>query len=529
MKQPAAQITTDRLPPHSIEAEQGVLGCILQSPNGCITTAEISLGPEGDPFFDLRNRKIWQTIVDLHDKNAPIDLMTISQRLANQRKLQEVGGIAYITSLSGASPAPASLEYFLEIVTEKFQLRRTITVCTEIVSTLYDQDTDVSDAVSKAQTRVLAALNRINRTGIQEHWDMHDLANYDVSNDPNALVGWHDGKATRYLCRGYGAWLIGQSHLGKSSLGVQQCCLFSLQKPFFGIMALRPLRCLIVQSENDVGDAAESVQGLYGGGRFSDEEKELIRERVKVIRCRGKTGHEFCRWLEREVMLWKADMVYVDPLLRFAGIDVSRQDQCTRFLNDWLDPVLAATGVIMTGAHHTGKPKSAKETKDWSIYDYAYAGIGSSELVNWARAISILRVVPDGTFELLLAKRGARAWATHPQSDMQTTSIFLEHDRDRIFWKQIGPPEIKEKTESTAKGRPNKVVQIACMNLFEFCSQCKEEGEGLREICRRLENWLATQRIDIAGGTTRRVVAELVSNGKVLKNDMGLYLKGPNA
>jgi hypothetical protein len=119
----------------------------------------------------------------------------------------------------------------------------------------------------------------------------------------------------------------------------------------------------------------------------------MVNERVKIIRCRGKTGKDFCFWLEQEIFEWRADLVYVDPLLRFAGIDVSRQDQCTKFLNDNLDPMLASTKVVLIGAHHTGKPKTTKETSNWTVYDYAYSGIGSSELVNWARAICILRVL----------------------------------------------------------------------------------------------------------------------------------------
>jgi len=530
VKNPAAQISIDRLPPHSIEAEQGVLGCILLSPNGCITETENRLGRDGEPFYDLKHRLLFQTVVDMHDRGAAIDSITIAQTLTNLQKLGEVGGLEYFSGLPDKVPSAANLSYYIDIVHEKFLSRRLIQTCTDIVSGVYDHEGELEPFINKSQSRVLSALNRLGKIGIQEHWSMNDLIRYDVDRDPNALVGWHDGKATRYLCRSYAGWLIGQSGIGKSTLGQQQCYMFALGKPFFGITPLRPLRCLVVQNENDVGDCAEATQGILQCADFSAEELALLGERVKIIRCRGKTGAAFCKWFEREVLLWRADFAYVDPLLRFAGIDVSRQDQCTRFLNDHLDPVLATTGVVMIGAHHTGKPKSGKETKGWSIYDHAYAGIGSSELVNWARAISILQVMPDGTFQLLLAKRGARAWATHPGEEESTNSIFLAHDPKRIFWQQIAPPAPVERKEvKTAVGRPNKVQTITSMNLYEFCAACTAEGEGLREICRRLESWLAKNRIDISGGTTRRVVAELIGNGKLLKNDVGLYLKGPNA
>lgn len=524
----------DRLPPHSYEAEQGVLSCMLQSPNGCITQAETKLGRNGEPFYDLRHQVIFQKIIDLHDRNTPVDTITLRQELMDGQRLEEVGGTAYIAALPGLEALPSNLGYYLGIVHDKFTLRRLIHAATDAVGRIYDYEGDVQSLVTTTQRDLLSILNPLGTSTTQEHWRMQDLIGYDVDKDPNAVVGWHDGKTTRYLCRGYSAWIIGQSGIGKSTLGQQQAYMWALGKPFCGIMPVRPLRILIVQNENDQGDCAEATQGILDCAAFTPEEFDLLNQRVKIIRCRGKTGPDFCRWLEREVAAWKADLVYVDPLLRFAGIDVSRQDQCTKFLNDSLDPVLANTGVVMIGAHHTGKPKSKKETQGWTIYDYAYAGIGSSELVNWARAISIIQVIGDGNFEILLAKRGARAWATHPEKIDPTTSIFMKHAVGKIFWVQIEPPPpIVKKDRATGKtGRPNKVDEIAASNLHEFCAGCKPEGEGQNEISRRLMLVLAKNKIDASLNTCKRIIQALVANEKLSKSVTDLavaYLKGPNA
>lgn len=367
-----------------------------------------------------------------------------------------------------------------------------------------------------------------------QHWKLNEMLSYDVPKDPNAVIGWHDGRATRYLCRSYPAWLIGQSGIGKSSLGMQMCFFWAVNRPFVGIAPVRDgLRVLIVQNENDIGDCAEVTQGIVKGAKFSEQEFDLLQDRVKVIRCRGRTGKDFCLWLEREISVWRADIVYVDPLLRYAGIDVSRQDQCTKFLNDSLDPMLANSGVVLIGAHHTGKPKSKNDTKGQTIFDRAYSGIGSSELVNWARAVTIVEAMPDGNFELLLAKRGGRAWATHPCNPEDAAStIYLQHAKDRIFWVQIDPPPTPDRKRSdvTKGGRPNRVTEVASSNLHEFCQAMPPEGTGLRETCRRLEAHLSKNRVDISGGTTRRAVAALVANGKLAKSqETGLYVKGPDA
>lgn len=396
------------------------------------------------------------------------------------------------------------------------------------------------EAVPSQAFKIFQELSHVKTNGslssrTQERWSVRELMNYDHAKDPNAVIGIHDGITTRYLCKGGGAWLIGQSGIGKSSLGIQQGFTWALGRPFFGITPVRPLRVLIVQSENDQGDCSEATQGVCESVVKNPQEFDEIENRVRIIRCRGKTGKDFCAWLEHEVFEWKADLVYVDPLLRYAGIDVSRQDQCTKFLNEQMDPMLASTGVVLIGAHHTGKPKSKKETAGWTIYDYAYSGIGSSELVNWARAISILMVLSEneGTFELMLSKRGPRAWATHPNGDF-TTSIYLKHSQKGICWEQINPDQLvkppeNEKGGDSKMGRPSKVVEFASMNLFEFCNKCLAEGEGILAIAKRFENYMATQRKDVSITTARRVIAELVANGKISKTTEGKYVKGPNA
>jgi 5S rRNA maturation endonuclease (ribonuclease M5) len=366
----------------------------------------------------------------------------------------------------------------------------------------------------------------------EQIWSLKELINYDTQKDQNSIIGMHDGKTTRYLCKGSGGWLIGQSGIGKSSLGIHQGFVWALGNPFFGIHPTRPLRVLIIQSENDQGDCAEATQGVIKAVSKSEEDMAALADRVRIIRCRGRTGIAFISWLDKMIAKFRADLVYIDPLLRFAGIDVSRQDQCTRFLNDSLDPLLASTGVVLIGAHHTGKPKSAKETAGWTIYDLAYSGIGSSELVNWARAISILKLRDEvtSTFELLLAKRGPRAWASHPNGDF-TTTIYLQHAIDGLYWNQINPEDLiplnsKPKDDG---GRPSKIQEVASFNLFKFCDACKPEGEGLREIARRLESFMAENRKDISRATACRAIAALVANGKLTKTPDSNYIKGPNA
>src|SRR5579859_774942 len=103
----AASTTLDRLPPHSPEAEQGVLGCILLSPNDCIgeCVEKFKQGPE--VFYDLRHQAVYETLIDMYDQRVPIDIITLHDKLKNKQKLEEVGGLVYLNTLPDTVPSAA--------------------------------------------------------------------------------------------------------------------------------------------------------------------------------------------------------------------------------------------------------------------------------------------------------------------------------------------------------------------------------------------------------------------------------------
>src|SRR5215475_6563721 len=88
--------SVDRLPPHSIDAEQGVLGCILLSPNECMGECLAKLKAGSDVFYDLRHQTIFDAMASMFDKREAIDIITLQQRLKDRQLLEQVGGIAYL-------------------------------------------------------------------------------------------------------------------------------------------------------------------------------------------------------------------------------------------------------------------------------------------------------------------------------------------------------------------------------------------------------------------------------------------------
>src|SRR5713101_3630392 len=145
----------DRLPPHSIEAERGVLGCVLLSPGDCLGVCIEKFKSDSALFYDLRHRHLYDLLVEMYDHRETIDLLTVQQRLKDRNQLEDVGGLAYLSSLPDAVPSAANLSYYADIVREKHLLRRMIQTCTDVVGRAYEHESDVDALLDGVERDVL--------------------------------------------------------------------------------------------------------------------------------------------------------------------------------------------------------------------------------------------------------------------------------------------------------------------------------------------------------------------------------------
>jgi replicative DNA helicase len=151
-------MSTDRLPPHSSEAEAGALGCVLQAPLECLgECVERLRGPEA--FYEMRHRTIYQALVSMQERGQAIDLITLQQTLKDQAQLEAVGGLAYLSSLPDQVPSAANLEYYLEIVREKHLLRRLVQQCTNTVAKAYEWEGTVDTLVDEFERNAMELRN----------------------------------------------------------------------------------------------------------------------------------------------------------------------------------------------------------------------------------------------------------------------------------------------------------------------------------------------------------------------------------
>lgn len=147
--------SVDRLPPHSMEAEQGVLGCLLLSPNDGLGVCIERFKGGMQVFYDLRHQQIYELLCGMYDEKSAIDLITVQQRLKDAGQLDGIGGLAYLTELMNVVPSAANLTYYMEIVREKYLLRKVIQTCTGVVGRVYDHDGGVDTLLDEVEREVL--------------------------------------------------------------------------------------------------------------------------------------------------------------------------------------------------------------------------------------------------------------------------------------------------------------------------------------------------------------------------------------
>ena len=148
-------LKTDRLPPHSVEAEQGVLGCILLSPMTVIPQCQLVLRGGPEEFYDLRHQTIYRNIIAMQEKQQAVDVITLMQRLKDCELLEQVGGITYLNTIQDSVPSAANASYYLDIVSEKHTLRRMIHVCTDAVARVYEHEGMVHELLDEIERDVL--------------------------------------------------------------------------------------------------------------------------------------------------------------------------------------------------------------------------------------------------------------------------------------------------------------------------------------------------------------------------------------
>lgn len=125
---------SERVPAHSIEAEEAVLGAMLLSAEALQRGLHLV---DAEDFWRTAHRVTWRAMQALHAKGQPVDAITVQAELASRKQLDDVGGAAFLLTLVQAPPTVASIDYYARIVAELARRRRMIDLGTRITQAGY--------------------------------------------------------------------------------------------------------------------------------------------------------------------------------------------------------------------------------------------------------------------------------------------------------------------------------------------------------------------------------------------------------
>lgn len=151
-----------RVPPQHLEAETAVLGAMMLTPAAAPRAFEIITDPRY--FYVERHRHIFAAMLKLFEENRPIDMLTVTEQLRKQNRLEAAGGASYVSTLANAVPTAANLEEYARIVKEKLLLRELIAAGTRLAADGYRAEKDADDLMVEAQ-RTISNLASANAAG----------------------------------------------------------------------------------------------------------------------------------------------------------------------------------------------------------------------------------------------------------------------------------------------------------------------------------------------------------------------------
>lgn len=142
---------SEKVPPQNLEAEQSVLGSLLLDKEAMLKVGDLLI-PED--FYKNAHGTIYETMLDLYNKQEPIDLLSVSAHLDSNNKLESVGGRSYITQLTNAVPTSSNVAHYAGIVKKKGTMRRLITAAADIAEIGYTEHEDMHTALDMAEQKI---------------------------------------------------------------------------------------------------------------------------------------------------------------------------------------------------------------------------------------------------------------------------------------------------------------------------------------------------------------------------------------
>lgn len=144
-------LSETRMPPQNIEAEMSVLGSLMLDKDAIIKIADLV---HPNDFYKDANRLIYETMLELFENREPIDVLSLSNKLEEKKKLEEIGGSGYLTDLVNSVPTASNVVHYSKVVQKKSLLRKLISAASDIIELGYEEAEDVEKILDEAEQKL---------------------------------------------------------------------------------------------------------------------------------------------------------------------------------------------------------------------------------------------------------------------------------------------------------------------------------------------------------------------------------------
>ncbi|MDE2105466.1 MAG: AAA family ATPase [Patescibacteria group bacterium] len=245
----------------------------------------------------------------------------------------------------------------------------------------------------------------------------------------------------RWLEYHQGALLYGPAGCGKSVAAHQACCEWAAGLAGLHIQPARPLRIVIIQTEDSLNDLRETRAGILASSCFGPEQLALVRKNLVILAAvPGGNPADLAALLDGAASEYQADLLHVNPLLAWCATDPTKD--LGHLLYQVIDPVLKRHRTSFFGVHHTPKMNRI-DTSGYGQHDHQYLAAGDARVANWPRAMVMIAESKFPVYRFLLTKRGHRAgwtWDGKPTFER----FFKHHSAPEIRWVDAMPAEVEQ-------------------------------------------------------------------------------------
>ncbi len=338
-------------PPHSIEAEQAVLGALLIDPAAWDQIADVVVAPD---FYRPDHRLIFEALTELLESNRPGDMVTVSEQLERRSRLEEAGGLAYLATLARDTPTAANVRAYAEIVRERALLRALIEAGRAIAASAFGTEgLSARDLVDRAEARVFEIAERGTRQGagvVHVRTVLSTLIDRidEWHSNPDKLRGLATGftdfdRKTGGLRPGDMIIIAGRPSMGKTTLAVNIAEFAAVNPEIRASVAIfsmeMPSEQLVTRMLSSIGHVPlNSIRS----GRISDEEwaritgatSQLSEARIFIDESAGLTPTELRARARRIAREHKLNLIVVDylQLMQVAGTTENRATEIAEIL-----------------------------------------------------------------------------------------------------------------------------------------------------------------------------------------------------